>query len=406
MLTAAWSAAAGQGVATRVEGVVRDGGSGAPVAGAEVRILERGLSALTAQDGSFAFTAVPSGTYTLRIDRIGYRVVQQFLEVGSSSVSVQIVLAQAALRLDEIIVSPGRFGVMGDATVRQQQTLTREDLENVPQIGEDVFRVLRTIPGVAVDDISTRLHVRGGSDQELLTLLDGVELYEPYHLKDFDAVFGIVDIQSIGGIELMTGGFGAEYGDKLTGVLSMKSRTPPVSGARTTIGLSVSNASILTRGSFAEGRGSWIFQARRGYLDLLLALTDSNDPNEEISPAYYDVFGKAQYQLGESHRLTANVLYAGDQLTFASPEGRVESTWSNAYGWLTWDADFDGLSLTTMIFGGGLDRDRGGHIDDPEALRGPNLLFVDDRRTVAFGGVKQDFRVDLGERLLIKVGVS
>ena len=183
-----------------------------------------------------------------------------------------------------------------------------------------MFRVLRTLPGVAMDDISTRLHVRGGSDKELLTLLDGMELYEPYHLKDFDGVFGIIDVQSIGGIELMTGGFGAEYGDKLTGVFSMESRNPPVTGVRTTLGLSVSNASVLTRGSFAEGRGEWIFQARRGYLDLLLALTDNNDPDEEISPNYFDVFGKVQYQLGANHRLAVHVLYAGDNLTFVDPE--------------------------------------------------------------------------------------
>ena len=385
-------------------GRVSDGASGAPVGSAEVRILERGLSTLTGQDGSFVFPAVPHGTYTIRVDRLGYRVREQALEVGPAPVTVQIALTVAALELAEIIVTPGRFGVMGDATIRQQQTLTREDLETVPQVGEDVFRVLRTLPGVAMDDISIRLHVRGGFDKELLTLLDGMELYEPYHLKDFDGVFGIVDVQSIGGIELMTGGFGAEYGDKLTGVFSMKSRNPPVTGMRTTLGLSVSNASILTRGSFAEGRGQWIFQARRGYLDLLLALTDNNELDEEVSPRYFDVFGKAQYQLGANHRLAAHVLYAGDDLTFVQPEVHVESTWSSAYGWLTWEAIFNRISLTTMAFGGRLDRTREGGIDNPGAILGPSFLALEDRRTTRFGGLKEDVRIDLGEHLLLKLG--
>ena len=369
-------AAGAQEPTTRVQGTVTDGVGGAPVVAAEVRILERGLSTLTGQDGSYVFPAVRPGTYTIRVDRIGYRVSQQTLDVGSAPVTLRIALAVAALQLAEIIVTPGRFGVMGDATVRQQQTLTREDLETVPQVGEDVFRVLRTLPGVAMDDISTRLHVRGGSDKELLTLLDGMELYEPYHLKDFDGVFGIIDVQSVGGIELMTGGFGAEYGDKLTGVFSMRSRNPPVTGARTTLSLSVSNLSVQTRGSFAEGRGQWLFQARRGYLDLLLALTDSDEIDEideEISPKYFDVFGKVQYQIGTNHRLSAHVLYAGDNLTFVDSEARVESTWSSAYGWLTWDAVFDRISLTTMVSGGELDRAREGGIDNAAALRGPNF---------------------------------
>jgi len=393
-----------QDVTVQVSGVVREEQTNATVASAQVRIPERGLQVVTGPDGRFSFGAVSPGTYTLRVDRLGYRVVEDVLNVGASDVVVPILLAPRALQLAEIVVTPGHFGVMGDAAVRQQQTLTREDLATVPQIGEDVFRVLRTIPGVAVDDISTRLNVRGGSDSELLNLLDGMELYEPYHLKDFDGIFGIVDVQSIGGIDLVTGGFGPEYGDKLTGVFDMRSRNAPVSGARTTVGLSVSNASVMTRGTFGEGRGQWLFQARRGYLDLLLKLTDSDDDDEELSPGYFDVFGKTQYEVTPNHRLTANFLYAGDDLTFAAADGRVESNWSSAYGWLTWDAVFDRVSVTTMASGGGLDRSREGNIDEPDALRGPNLLSVDDQRTFRFAGIKQDVRIDLGERLYLKLG--
>ena len=352
----------------RVRGTVTALDDDAPLEGAQVQIVERGLSVLTGADGSYAFFVVPPGSYTLRVDRIGYRTSVQVLTVGDARVEVDVPLETAVLRLEEIVVSPGRFGVMdGAASVRQQQTLTRDDLETVPQVGEDVFRVLRTIPGVAVDDISTRLNVRGGGDYELLNLLDGVELYEPYHLKDFDGVFGIVDVQSIGGIELITGGYGPEYGDKLTGVFGMTSRSAPITGTRTTVGLSVSNASVMSRGSFAEGKGEWLAQARRGYLDILLALTDSNDPDEELSPGYFDVFAKARYELAENHRLSFNVLYAGDDLTFAAEEGRVDSRWTSGYGWATWDARIGDVSATTMAFGGSVDRRRDGNIEDPEA---------------------------------------
>jgi hypothetical protein len=181
-----------------------------------------GLQTLTGLGEGFAFEGVPDGAYTIRIDRIRYAVLEQVLVVGASDITLPLSLTTAAVELGAIVVTPGRFGVMGNAAVRQQQTLTREDLETVLQIGEDVFSVLRTIPGVAVDDISTRLNVRGGSDVELLNLLDGMELYEPYHLEGFDGVFGIVDVQSIGGIDLITDGFGVEHGDKLTGVFDMR----------------------------------------------------------------------------------------------------------------------------------------------------------------------------------------
>ena len=387
-----------------VSGFVRSGDSGQAVEGAQVELVERGLRVLTAADGGFTLAGVPYGAYTLRVDRIGFEPHLEVVTLDGPALTVTVSLATAVVELGEIVVAPGRFGVMGDRTVRQQQTLTREDLETVPQVGEDVFRVLRTLPGVATDDISTRLNIRGGSDAELLSLLDGVELYEPYHLKDFDGIFGIVDVQSIGGIELVTGGFGPEYGDKLTGVFGMTSRRAPVQGTRTALSLSVSNASVLTRGSFDEGQGEFLFQARRGYLDLLLALTSNSDDDEELSPSYYDLFGRVDYRLGAGHRLAFNVLHAGDDLTFSDPDGRVNSGWDSSYGWVTWDADFGGLSLSTQAFAGEVDRRRDGDIDDPDALRGPNLLTVADRRSFRFGGVKHEARIGLGEHLLLKAG--
>ena len=66
--------AAAQDTAVRVTGTVLDVETGAPVDGAQIQILERGLRVLSSEDGRFVFTAVPPGIWTLRIDRLGYRV--------------------------------------------------------------------------------------------------------------------------------------------------------------------------------------------------------------------------------------------------------------------------------------------------------------------------------------------
>ncbi|MCZ6915498.1 MAG: TonB-dependent receptor [Gemmatimonadetes bacterium] len=392
---------------SQISGTVREAGTGVPVVNAQVQIVERRLRVLTGPDGRFGFAYVPPGSFTVRISRIGYELSVSQLVVGTEDVLLDLVLTPATLRLSDVVVTPGHFGVMDATVVRQQQSLTREDLETVPQLGEDVFRVLRTIPGVAMDDISTRLYVRGGLDQELLVLFDGMELYEPYHLKDFDAVLGIVEVQSVGGIDLLTGGFPANYGDKLTGVFDMRSRTPPIDGTRTALGLSIMNASLMSQGGFASGHGQWMFQARRGYLDIVLALTGSNDPDEDLSPKYFDVFGKVQYQLHANHRLSVSVLHAGDQLRFGDNTGRVDSDWTSTYGWLAWDTQlFRRVSARTMGFAGRLTRRRDGMLDEPGRIRGPDSLVVDDNRKFRFAGAKTEIEVELTDRAMIKFGLE
>ncbi len=389
---------------TRVTGVVRGNGRGNVVENAQIEIVDQRLRTLTNEDGRFVFEEVPIGSHTLRIARIGYALVEQQLTVeNSTAMDLTIHMEPVALRLSEIVVTPGHFGVM-ETDVVAERTITREEIETLPQLGEDVFRAIKRLPGVASHDISTKLNLRGATDQELLVTIDGLELYEPYHLKDFDGALGIVDVHSIGGIDLVTGGFGAEHGDKLTGVFDMTSRTPPITGTRTTLGLSITNASFMSQGGFGAGKGQWLVSARRGYLDIALALTGGND---DLSPQYWDVFAKFQYQPHSRHLFSANVLHASDNLTIdpADEDDFLQSGWKSSYGWASWDFDPSPyVNARTMAWGGRVTRHRGGLGVDPGRVSGPEWISVADDRVFRFAGVSHDLSVELSDYAMIKVG--
>jgi outer membrane cobalamin receptor len=387
---------------TRVTGTVRRNGSGDAVVNARIEIVERRLRALSGDDGRFAFDAVPLGTHTLRVVRMGFAPAELELAVqDTSSVDLSIDMEPLALRLSEVVVTPGHFGVM-ETEVVAEQTLTRDEIETLPQFGEDIFRALKRLPGVAAHDISTKLNLRGATDQELLVLVDGLELYEPYHLKDLDGALGIIDVHSIGSIDLVTGGFSVEHGDKLTGVFDMTSRTPPVTGSRTTLGLSITNASIMSQGGFGAGSGQWLVAARRGYLDIALALTGGSDG---LSPQYYDIFGKLQYQAHRKHLLSANVLHASDNFAFDEDELEFDAGWRSSYGWITWHADLNShISGRTMTWAGRVTRHRLGDGEDPGYVDGPEKIFVTDDRVFRFAGASHDLNIELSERLMLKAG--
>ncbi len=395
---------AAQSVAvTQLRGAVADGASGAPVPNAQVRVLGVPGDVATWADGTFVVRDLPAGEYTLRVNALGYRVREMpFVASPDGTPFLRVTVEATPLEISEIVVTPGRFGIMGTAAPATRQTLTREDLETIPQLGEDVFRSLQRVPGVAAEDLSTRLNVRGGSDQEMLVTVDGAELYEPYHLKDFDGVLGIVDVQSVGGIDMITGGFPVEYGDKTAGVFNMQTLDPPVQQTRTAVGLSIMNLSFMSRGTFDSGDGSWLVSARRGYLDIALALTDSDGG---FSPTYWDALAKTRYRVHRNHTVSAHFLYASDDLTFEEDGDFVDSKWRSTYGWLGWQAELTPLLRAhTVASFGRVTRNRGGFENDPEFSPGLEAHFADDSRVFDVFGLKQDWSYELSDNALLKVG--
>ncbi len=387
----------------RVTGVVRGNGSGDAVTNAQVEIVDRRLRTLSGNDGRFAFEAVPLGTHTLRVTRIGYALTELELTVDDTiTIDLSVDMEPVALRLSEIVVTPGHFGVM-ETQVVAERTMTRDEIETLPQLGEDVFRAIKRLPGVAAHDISTKLNLRGATDQELLVTIDGLELYEPYHLKDFDGALGIVDVHSVGSIDLVTGGFGVEHGDKLTGVFDMASRVPPIIGTRTTLGLSITNASFMSQGGFGTGRGQWLVSARRGYLDIAMALTGGDD---NLSPQYWDMFGKVQYQPHRKHLFSASVLHASDNLSLSDEELQfLETGWKSSYAWLAWDADFNSrVTARTMAWAGRVTRHRAGLGEDLGRVSGPEWISVADDREFRFAGASHDLSLEISDQAMIKIG--
>ena len=215
-----------------------------------------------------------------------------FLLAGALALAVPLaaqVMAEPPTKLAEFIVTPSRFGV-ADVATTAAATLTAAELEVLPQVGDDLFRSIARLPGLAADDVSAQFWVRGAPHSEVRARLDGVDLLEPFHLKDVDGALSIVDPATIRGLELATGGFSAEYGDRLAGVLTMETKSD--ASPLTALNLSLTGVGATKRGGFAGRRGRWLVAARRGYPDVALRASGRDD---DISPRYYDAMAKVEY---------------------------------------------------------------------------------------------------------------
>ena len=385
-----------------LRGSLRDVVAGTPLAGARVDLVGTRFATYSRENGEFSFGRVPAGRYELRVLRLGYEPLAlpvrlpDDLEAGT----LRLEMRRATLMLSEVIVVPGYFGLL-QPSLAAPNALSRDRLETIPQLGEDIYRAVSRLPGVSADDFSAKFNVRGGSGDELFVSLDGLELVEPFHLKDLGGSFSIVDIQSLGTAALTTGGFSAEYGDRLTGVFTLQTADPRTDRTRTSLGISVMNARATSQGGFGGGRGGWMVSARPGYLDIALKLTDVRD---SLRPRYYDLFAKAQYDLGRGGRVALHVLRAQDTFRYQlDDEPNIASRYGSDYGWLTWDERFGArLRVTSVASIGALSWRREGDHVDGEGMR----TTVTDRRTMRRVGLRQDWTMDVSPSLLLKWGVD
>jgi len=302
--------------------------------------------------------------------------------------------------LKAVIVTPSQFGI-AEERVAANVTLTKAELETLPQFGEDLYRTISCLPGLATDDFSAKFWVRGAPNGQMLARLDGVDLIEPFHLKDFDGSLSIVDLRTIGSIDLVTGGFTTDYGDRLAGVLTMETQEPASSKLVTTLGLSAGDVSATNQGGFADGDGRWMVAARRGYLDLVAKLAGGSIG---FSADYYDFSGKVEYQLDPHNTLSLHMLYAGDTMErlhkYNEPD--LRSSYDSGYVWGRWQGDFgERLSGEGVLSVSQLDWHRKGNglID-----YGTHQFLLNDDRGLDTVGLRQDWTLNLTEHALVRTG--
>jgi len=385
-----------------ISGHVGDMDTKDPLIGTNIVIVEMDIGAATTVNGKYRILNVPAGEYAVEFSYIGYesRMVNHVLVKPNSEVELNIELQQKALELKEIIVTPGQFAIMGKEPV-VRQTLTREDLQTIT-FGEDIYRAISRLPGVSSNDFSARFTVRGGQNEEILVLLDGMELYEPFHLKDVDGgVLSIIDADNIEGIDLFTGGFPAEYGNRTSGVFNIRSTEPNPGAQRTSLGISFMNARLMSEGTFGEDKGSYMISARRGYLDLVLDLMGEVDPPR---PTYYDIFSKVKYNVHRKHSLTASFLRSGDKLEYVEDDNDVDNTrYGNTYGWLTLKSMLSPkLYIQSMASLGRITHSRNGlgYLGNSSTVN----YDVADENSFNFYGFKQDWDLELSDGWFMKWG--
>ncbi len=251
-----------------LQGIVTDAETSAPLEGASV-VLERGgqvvAGAITDRNGFYLLRGVTPDTYTARFTLIGHEPGEYVLNLGAGTLTHSVELAPAPLELEGVTVTLTEGAARRDLG-RQLITPTMMGIPPTPAGSGDLAMYLQTMPGViTTGDRGGQLFVRGGSHTENLALVDGLLIYQPFHILGFFSAF---PEDLVAAADFYAGGFGARYNGRTSSVLDVRMRDGSRSGYRTAGSLSPFVADVLVEGPLTDdGDISWLASARRSVLE-------------------------------------------------------------------------------------------------------------------------------------------
>jgi hypothetical protein len=323
-----------------VRGVVRDE-EGDLLISVAVQIEETTLGALSDARGSFRIERVPAGERWVSARLLGYEPVRQKVIVhDGETTGITITLGSGSVGLREVEVR---------ASKRQDQSDTRPSVTRIepreakylPGAAEDVLRSLRSLPGVlAPNDFSAQLVVRGSGPDQNLIVLDDIEIFNPYRLYGLISMF---NPETISDITLLTAGFPANYGDRLSAVLDVTNREGERDEAITgKLNASVTNANLVLEGALPAGlTGGWLLSGRRTYYDLIAApiLRSLNLLEGDVAlPNFTDLQFKALMRPAPEHSIVVNAMINrdGTELHSSAERDRIDSisVVDQSYNWV------------------------------------------------------------------------
>lgn len=315
-----------------VSGVVIDK-SGNPIPFASLYLFDQSKGVIANEEGIFEIGLVLRGVHTLQASVVNYNTEIRVVDVqGDMKISLE--MTEMATQLEELIITPGAFSI---STVEAPLTLSKEEILHSPNMSKDIYRTLKALPGIASNDFSAKARIRGGHSDETGVYLDHFLINEPFHLEEVDGSFSIFNTDYIEELNVLMGGFGATYTDKLSGMLDVKTADYSVAD-QYKFSIDLLNAGIMVQKKLSSKTELFV-TARRGYLDFLLGQME--DDTDELLPRFSDIWSKLSWNLNEKNSFTYNFLMGHDNFMLhetddVSASLDLQNVRNNINQWINW----------------------------------------------------------------------
>ncbi len=259
-----------------------------------IRIAGTSIGTMSGLDGRYSLSAPDADTIRITFTCIGYAESKRKLVGMRDSATVNVKMTPLSISLGEVEVTEYR------KQTGQMQALDIKDYKLAPDInGGSVESLITTMAGVASsNEMSSQYSVRGGTYDENSVYINGIEVYRPQLVSSGQQEgLSIINPDLVGGIQFSTGGFPAQYGDKMSSALDITYREPQ--SLEGTLGIS------LMGGNFALGTSSKRFTMLHGVrYKSNASLLSSMEDKGEYDPRFFDYQTTMAYKFSERFKVS------------------------------------------------------------------------------------------------------
>ena len=273
-------------------------------------------------NGYFTISNIPPGSYALTVAILGYDTIVVPVELHRNElISKKLFLIKSLIELTSVEISGVTESKKTDPTV-SVYNITPKEVNRIPSVGgePDIAQYLQVLPGViSTGDQGGQLYIRGGSPVQNEVIQDGMLIYNPFHSI---GLFSVFDMDIINSATIYAGGFGAQYGGRISSVMNFTTKDgnkKRISG-KVSIGPFVAHAllegPIFNSKSESGGSGTYIVSAKTSLLpETSRFLYTYANPNG--LPFYFtDLYGKVSFSSTSGSKINFFAMHSDDEVTY------------------------------------------------------------------------------------------
>ena len=317
-----------------IKGFTYDESTGESLPYCTILLMGTSYGALSDVSGAFLINKIPAGTYTVKVSLLGYVDLFDTVELsGNNTITKRYSISPNSQTLDAV-------QIVGENTRKEQETrtsvisVTPKDMSKMPAIGgqPDFAQYLQVLPGIiSTGDQGGQLYVRGGTPVQNMLLMDGVILYNPFHSI---GIFSVFDMDIMSSADVYTGGFGAEFGGRISSVMDIKTRDGNKKRLSGKVDINNIGGQLLLEGPIVKlkedrktslsfilsGKGSFLDKSSKAFYPYV-------DNPDGLPYNFWDLYGKITLATKNGTRWNIFGFNYDDRVNYSSVAN---------YGWNNW----------------------------------------------------------------------